>query len=1542
MTIFPVQVRKARIQTRLITYYVVFALVTVTLMAYFAYAQAARSLRSSVEDKLTTVAELKVDFLKQWVDQEQRNAVLFASLPELRQLSGVLLAPDSSVTARDHARTELTRLVTLIAQRTNEFQDVQILDPDGQIVISAFAPNLGRSQFGQPFFIEGQTRTFVQPFSRSELFGRTTLIVATPLFDLNDQRVGVFALHLNMRHIDGIIQEDELLSAAVQSYLVTPARVVITEDPILLERLPEFNSPAVDMALAQQEGIASYTNHAGADVIGLYKWLEQQNAILVVEIDETVALAPARRLALIIMIGGLILSILLVFIVTFLARRITAPLLALTDTASNIANGKLDALAPVLSNDEVGTLAQAFNSMTEKLRHTLVGLQAELHERQQAEQVLKRNEQEMRLTNELLRTIMDSPRGVIIFSLDREYRYTTFTQTHFETMRLIWGVTIEIGMNMLECIHDPADREKARANFDRALEGEYFTLQEEYGDQALQRTWWENRYSPIMDEANRITGLTVVVIDITERKRMESALRDSEEKFRKVFHSSPVATCITTLEEGRLLEANYAYWDLTGYDPDNSIGKNADELKMWDDPAERGKFVLDLQTKRSLFNPDDYFSHTDGSIRYVISFYELIQVGDEACVLAMFYDMSVQKKTVQALQQSEARTRALLEALPDMIMEVDAKGGIVNLVPPKGMAEMPLNNFEGRSLQELLPDAIIPQVLEAVAGALEAGRLTVLEFDAIMASELHTMEARVAPGTRNSAIIIVRDITERKWMEAERERFIAELELRNRESETLRTSLASIVETFNFDEIIRRILAQIQLVIPYDTASVWQVNGEAMHIIYGVGLPPEIEIPGTVMKIDEHNSAMPILRGGAPYILNNNVQAELMDFTEPPHNYVESWLAIPLRTRGQVIGQIALDGRRKGQFNTHHAELAVTFANQVAIALDNVSLFDGLQGELARREDLIRELEAKNAETETMRESLASIVGTFELTEIVQQILDQIRRVVPYDSASVWRLVGNTQILIGERDLPSEIATVGLHFELDEANHAMPLFKGEQPYLISHDVQSEFVRFQVPPHTYINSWLGVPLRVRERVIGLIALDGKQRSQFNERHARLAVTFADQVAIALENARLFSDLQDELKKQIALRSASIAISSSLHLDQVLEEICKQMCMILDGTSSYIAEYDRAYASYKVVAEYIASSANTAEQVSDLGVQYIRESGAVMFEPATDADHLVTYAGEEDLSVWSQTILTTYHGKTILHIPLYVQGRLLGHAELWDSRTRREFTREEISFCRAVSQQAALAIANASLFEQLQTELGERKTLIAELEAKNAELERFTYTVSHDLKSPLFTIRGFLGFLEQDALDGNQVRIKADVQRITDAAEKMHALLNDLLELSRIGRLKNESVAVSFEELVHEAVDLVHGRIMAQGISIHVDAGLPAVFGDRQRLVEVVQNLVDNAAKFMGNQPAPRIEIGQHGMQHGRPVLFVRDNGIGVAPEHYERIFGLFNKLDVKSDGTGIGLALVKRIIEVHGGHIWVESRIGYGSTFFFTLPLAPDG
>jgi len=234
--------------------------------------------------------------------------------------------------------------------------------------------------------------------------------------------------------------------------------------------------------------------------------------------------------------------------------------------------------------------------------------------------------------------------------------------------------------------------------------------------------------------------------------------------------------------------------------------------------------------------------------------------------------------------------------------------------------------------------------------------------------------------------------------------------------------------------------------------------------------------------------------------------------------------------------------------------------------------------------------------------------------------------------------------------------------------------------------------------------------------------------------------------------------------------------------------------------------------------------------------------------------------------------------------------------------------------------------------------ERERLLQELEAKNVELEQFAYTVSHDLKAPLITIKGFLGLLAEDARAGKLQRLESDIHRISEASDKMHTLLNDLLELSRIGRLMNEPENVDCNLLVNEVKKVLTGTLEGLDVRLQINGRLPIIKGDRQRLSEVFQNLVDNAAKFMGDQTEPTIEIGaQTDGKSGLVTLYVRDNGIGIPAQHHDRIFGLFNRLNPNVDGTGVGLALVKRIVEFHGGNIWVESEPGVGSTFFFTLP-----
>ena len=690
-------------------------------------------------------------------------------------------------------------------------------------------------------------------------------------------------------------------------------------------------------------------------------------------------------------------------------------------------------------------------------------------------------------------------------------------------------------------------------------------------------------YYELIDLAEE-RGILCMFYDVSEQRKTQQELLESEERFRLVFHSSPIAICITDLEDGHFIEANKVYWELSGLDPKDALNKTAAELGIWTDPGIRQKFIETLKASHTILNPDYIFLNiaTRKTI-HTLAVAELIEIEGAPCILSMFYDITPQKQAEEALRNAETRTSAILSSIPDMIFEVSKDGEFLNFMASADLTTtMPPDQFIGKNLKDLFPSQIAEQTVFALERALSTKHVHAFEYGMPPGEEIQFFEARVAPVTSESAIIMIRDISQRRWVETEREKLINELEDRNTESEALRESMAIIVETLDESKTVSLILEQLEKVIPYDSASVQLLKNDMLEVVSTSRLEDPDTHVGLRFKVDENEPSYPLFTGQASYVL----------------------------IRGET--------------------------------------------------------------------------------------------------------------------LPSTPEVDLLHKD-------------------------------------IRSWLAVPLKVKGFIIGIIALDGHQIDQFSQKDIDLALIYANQVAISLENARLFSEVQNELT--------------------------------------------------------------------------------------------------------------------------------------------------------------------------------ERKKLIHELEGKNAELERFTYTVSHDLKSPIITIRGFLGFLEQDAMSGNLPRLQGDIKRIADATEKMQSLLNDLLELSRVGRLVNQSTITPFNQIVSEALELVQGQMQATSTQVQVQEGMASVYVDHQRIVEVMQNLLDNAAKF--TEVGSLIEVGQQGMEDGMPVFFVRDHGIGIPLHHHERIFGLFNKLDASSEGTGIGLAIVKRIIEVHKGRIWVESEPEKGSTFFFTLPSEPN-
>ncbi|HQU35446.1 MAG TPA: ATP-binding protein [Anaerolineales bacterium] len=414
------------------------------------------------------------------------------------------------------------------------------------------------------------------------------------------------------------------------------------------------------------------------------------------------------------------------------------------------------------------------------------------------------------------------------------------------------------------------------------------------------------------------------------------------------------------------------------------------------------------------------------------------------------------------------------------------------------------------------------------------------------------------------------------------------------------------------------------------------------------------------------------------------------------------------------------------------------------------------------------------------------------------------------------------------------------------------------------------------------------------------------------------------------------LEQEAKRRASevtlLYRLGLALASGEDLYHALRAFANELRQVISADAFHIGLYDSetdifSYSLFLNLDEDIQPPSRKLLEKPGLAAEVISGRKTIYLEDINDPQ----VRRDHHMLVIVEAPVRSYLG-----IPLVLDDRVIGIMSV-QSLQPGAYSQEQIRLFETIATQVSITIEKSRLLEQLQRELAERRLLIDELENKNAELERFTYTVSHDLKSPLVTISGFLEFLEQSAATGDMARFKKDKKRIRDAVSRMQDMLGELLELSRLGRIMNEPASIPFGDLTREALELARGRVDERGIVVYIQPNLPSVRVDKPRLIEVMQNLLDNAAKYMGAQAKPRIEVGHQGVEDDKPIFFVRDNGMGIPPEHHERIFGLFNKLDPTSEGTGIGLALVKRIIELHGGRIWIESKAGHGSTFYFTLP-----
>ena len=472
------------------------------------------------------------------------------------------------------------------------------------------------------------------------------------------------------------------------------------------------------------------------------------------------------------------------------------------------------------------------------------------------------------------------------------------------------------------------------------------------------------------------------------------------------------------------------------------------------------------------------------------------------------------------------------------------------------------------------------------------------------------------------------------------------------------------------------------------------------------------------------------------------------------------------------------------------------------------------------------------------------------------------------------------------------------------------------------------------------SQLVVPMLRGDEVIGTIAVTRREAGAFTDDEIALLRTFADQAVIAIENARLLTELQQrtqELTRSVdqltALGDVGRAVSSSLDLDTVLATIVRRAVQLSATDGGTIFEYDEAAEEFSLRATLDADEAATAPLRA---IRLRRGEGAVgqmavTREPIQISD--ITVEGAYESRV--RGALLESGTRALLAVPLLHEDRIVGGLVV----SRREpgaFRPDVVDLLRTFATQSALAIQNARLFREIEVKS-------RQLEVASQHKSEFLANMSHELRTPLNGIIGFSEVMLERMFGDLSEKQEEYLNDILASGRHLLSLINDILDLSKIeaGRMELELSDFDLPGAIDDAMILMRERAGRRGIALErvVNDRLGAVRADERKVKQILLNLLSNAVKFTSE--GGRIEV-RAALEDGVAEISVTDTGIGIGPEDHEKVFEEFRQVgsaDRKAEGTGLGLALCRKFVELHGGRIWVKSQLREGSTFTFTLPTA---
>ncbi len=650
-------------------------------------------------------------------------------------------------------------------------------------------------------------------------------------------------------------------------------------------------------------------------------------------------------------------------------------------------------------------------------------------------------------------------------------------------------------------------------------------------------------------------------------------------------------------------------------------------------------------------------------------------------------------------------------------------------------------------------------------------------------------------------------------------------------------------------------------------------------------------------------------------------------------------LAVPMLREGRAIGAIAIGRAEAGEFSTEQVNLLHTFADQAIIAIENVRLFTELQ---TSNRELTSALDTQTATSDILR------VISRSQTD-VQPVFDAIVR-------SAVRLLGGHSGLLTR--VVGDQCELGAFMSTDPAAAGVLSVTYPRP-VNSPGAHGQAIRDRAPVNILdmhmdlrlteagredarvggYRSMVVVPLLRQDVAIGALAVTRREPGGFTDDEIALLQTFADQAVIAIENARLLTELRartQELTRSVeqltALGEVGRAVSSTLDLETVLTTIVSRAVQLSGLDGGVVFEYDEGAEEFVQRAmtqtgDALAAARRTTRVRKGEGVL---GRTAITLEPVQVADIAVPGAYEGRL----REILIDSGIRAILAVPMVREGRLIGCLGVTRNRPG-DFPAETIELLRTFATQSALAIQNARLFHEIEDKS-------RQLEAASRHKSEFLANMSHELRTPLNAIIGFSEILAEKMFGDINEKQTEYLQDILESGRHLLSLINDILDLSKIeaGRMELELTDFNLPTAIENALILVRERASRRRIRLGstIDPHLGMLSGDERKVKQVLLNLLSNALKF--TPEGGRIDVGAR-LHDQVAEVSVTDTGVGIAPEDQEAVFEEFRQVgtaDKKAEGTGLGLALSRKFIELHGGRIWVTSAVGTGSTFTFTIPV----